>query len=151
LYIFKKDDGYITLNEFLDVEMVRQMCLEEIKKDRRILGDTRAKASVIMKLSQAFDFDKAPDYLDWKNFVRMVIMNKMKGFPEEVKQNGMFIGCMHFMDPYNFDLDRVERCCIHYTTPDLRLIPFCSFNIFHRAEVEKKYSVPLKKNADADA
>ena len=24
------------------------------------------------------------------------------------------VGAMHFMDGYNFDLERVERCGIHY-------------------------------------
>jgi len=61
--------------------------------------------------------------------------------PPILKKKGLFVGCMHFMDPYNFDLERVERCCIHYATPDLRLIPFCSYNIFHRASVEEKFSI----------
>jgi uncharacterized radical SAM superfamily Fe-S cluster-containing enzyme len=35
---------------------------------------------------------------------------------------------MHFMDRYNYDLSRVQRCCIHYATPDGKLIPFCTYN-----------------------
>ncbi|MDR0439226.1 MAG: radical SAM protein, partial [Methanocalculaceae archaeon] len=31
-------------------------------------------------------------------------------------KNALFIGMMHFMDYFNYDTDRVERCCIHYTT-----------------------------------
>ena len=55
----------------------------------------------------------------------------------------VMIGSMHFMDPYNFDLQRVQRCCIHYAVPDGRIIPFCTMNSIHRAEIEKKFSVPL--------
>ncbi len=29
--------------------------------------------------------------------------------------NLLFIGSMHFMDPYNFDLARVRKCVIHYS------------------------------------
>ena len=56
----------------------------------------------------------------------------------------VLIGCMHFMDGYNFDLERVERCCIHYAVPDGRIIPFCTMNTIHRPEVEKKFGTPIK-------
>jgi len=34
------------------------------------------------------------------------------------------------MDPYNYDINRVQRCCIHYGSPDGRVIPFCTYNVF---------------------
>ena len=39
----------------------------------------------------------------------------------------------------------MERCAIHYATPDLRVIPFCAYNSGpeYRREIEAKYSVPL--------
>jgi len=52
----------------------------------------------------------------------------------------MMIGSMHFMDPYNFDLERVQRCIIHYATPDGRLIPFCTMNTIHRQEIERQFA-----------
>jgi len=42
------------------------------------------------------------------------------------------------------DLERVQRCGIHYATPDGRVIPFCSYNSLHREEVERRFSVPLE-------
>ena len=47
---------------------------------------------------------------------------------------------MHFMDRYNYDIERVQRCCIHYATPDGKLIPFCTYNggpVHTRAGMEK--------------
>jgi len=35
---------------------------------------------------------------------------------------------MHFMDAYNYDLDRVSRCGVHYSAPDGRIYPFCTYN-----------------------
>jgi len=55
----------------------------------------------------------------------------------------LLVSAMHFMDPYNFDLDRVRRCCIHYAVPDGRIIPFCTMNSIHRPAIEKKFSVTL--------
>lgn len=58
----------------------------------------------------------------------------------------VMVGDMHFMDPYNFDLERVERCGIHYAIPDGRIIPFCSMNTIHRQKIEETFSVPLKRS-----
>jgi len=55
----------------------------------------------------------------------------------------LMISSMHFMDPYNFDLERVQRCCIHYAVPDGRIIPFCTMNSIHRPRVEKQLGIPL--------
>lgn len=60
-------------------------------------------------------------------------------------RNTLFIGIMHFMDPYNFDVERVKRCGIHYITPSLKIIPFCSYNIFYREKIEKLFAQPFKK------
>jgi uncharacterized radical SAM superfamily Fe-S cluster-containing enzyme len=49
------------------------------------------------------------------------------------------------MDLYNYDIERVKRCAIHYATPDGKIIPFCAYNTgpVYREEVEKKFSIPL--------
>ncbi len=60
----------------------------------------------------------------------------------EFMRKVVLIGCMHFMDPYNFDLQRVQRCCIHYAFPDGKLIPFCTMNSIHRSRLERSYSRP---------
>jgi uncharacterized radical SAM superfamily Fe-S cluster-containing enzyme len=52
---------------------------------------------------------------------------------------------MHFMDSYNYDVERVKRCVIHYSAPDGMIYPFCAYNsgpVF-RERVEKQFSVPL--------
>jgi len=145
LYMFEKDGSYIPLSRFMDLEEARRIVLEEVESDRKILGDLRSKMSLVLKLATTIDMSKAPKYFDWKEMLKGVVINKLTKVSETLKQKGMFIGCMHFMDPYNFDLDRVERCCIHYATPDNRLIPFCSYNTIHRDGVEKKYAMRYQK------
>ena len=39
---------------------------------------------------------------------------------------------IQFMDRYNFDLGTVKRSCIHFATPDGRMIPFDTYNNFYR-------------------
>ncbi len=60
-------------------------------------------------------------------------------------RNVIMIGAMHFMDPYNFDLERVERCGIHYAVPDGRIIPFCTMNSLHRERIERQFAKPLQQ------
>jgi len=52
----------------------------------------------------------------------------------------LLLGCMAFMDQYNFDVNRVRRCVIHYVTPSLKVIPFCAYNNIHRIETEEEYA-----------
>jgi hypothetical protein len=54
---------------------------------------------------------------------------------------------MHFMDAYNYQVERVKRCTIHYSSPDGRIYPFCTYNSGHafRHEVERGHSVPKEE------
>jgi uncharacterized radical SAM superfamily Fe-S cluster-containing enzyme len=63
----------------------------------------------------------------------------------DLQRKAILLSSMHFMDPYNFDLERVQRCVIHYAVPDGRIIPFCAMNSIHRAEVERKLGVPIEE------
>lgn len=49
---------------------------------------------------------------------------------------------MHFQDRYNFDVERVKRCNILYSTPD-GIYPFCTYNggPTYRTFFERAYSV----------
>ena len=79
-----------------------------------------------------------------RKFVLRVLMEGDYQSLGDFVRTALMISSMHFMDPYNFDLERVQRCVIHYAVPDGRIIPFCTMNSIHRPEVEKKLGVPLK-------
>jgi len=59
-----------------------------------------------------------------------------------IRRRLLLIGCMAFMDPYTFDVERAHHCVIHYTTPDNRIIPFCVYNMFYRKQIEHQFSIP---------
>jgi hypothetical protein len=63
----------------------------------------------------------------------------------DLQRKSLLLSSMHFMDLYNFDIERVQRCVIHYAVPDGRIIPFCSMNNFHRANIEKELGMPIKE------
>jgi uncharacterized radical SAM superfamily Fe-S cluster-containing enzyme len=63
----------------------------------------------------------------------------------KIRRRIFLLGCMAFMDSYNFDVNRVRRCVIHYITPDKKIIPFCAYNNIHRVAIEKEYAARLKR------
>ena len=63
----------------------------------------------------------------------------------KIRRRIFLLGCMAFMDSYNFDVNRVRRCVVHYITPDLKIIPFCAYNNVHRVAIEKAYAERQKK------
>jgi uncharacterized radical SAM superfamily Fe-S cluster-containing enzyme len=78
-------------------------------------------------------------------FISALIFNSDYHSLDHLHHSMIFISSMHFMDPYNFDLERVKRCVIHYPVPDGRIIPFCAMNNLYRQEIEKKFSRPFKE------
>jgi len=77
--------------------------------------------------------------------LRGVFLEGKKDALADFAWNMVFIGAMHFQDGYNYDIERVKRCVIHYVTPDQTIIPFCAYNggPTYRTEVEKKHSISL--------
>ncbi len=48
---------------------------------------------------------------------------------QNIQRNSFSISAMAFQDVWNVNLDRIKDCCIHVVTDDLRLIPFCMYNL----------------------
>lgn len=63
----------------------------------------------------------------------------------KIRRRIFLLGCMAFMDSYNFDVNRVRRCVVHYITPDKKIIPFCAYNNVHRVAIEKAYAAKQRK------
>ena len=91
-----------------------------------------------LKLSLAFR------HLKEKAFASDIISNLLKRGDYESLANLMddviMLGMIHFMDPWNLDLERLRSCDIHYGSPDGRIIPFCAYNNIYRSEVEMVFS-----------
>ncbi|MGI5964475.1 MAG: tetraether lipid synthase Tes [Candidatus Methanomethylophilaceae archaeon] len=148
-YLFKSDDGnVIPMPHFIDVKKFSDGLDELASK----MSDSKFKkfyaTKVLKLLNKCIDESKIPDGMSKKKFIKMlysVMGNKSKKNLASFSWRAMYIGAMHFQDSYNYDLARVERCAIHYITPDLKVIPFCAYNggPEYRSKVEEKFSMPL--------
>ena len=56
---------------------------------------------------------------------------------------------MQFIDAHSFDVRSVKKTCVHIVHLDGRLIPFDTYNLFYRDDLEKSRLLPLRKNAEA--
>lgn len=148
-YLYKGDDGKITpIPKFIDVD---KFYFGMVELGERI-DKARFKKLYALKVLKLVDKciieSGLPDGMtkkDFKRLIKSLITDDSKSTLAQFSWRTMFIGGMHFQDSYNYDIQRVERCAIHYATPDLRVIPFCAYNSGpeYRQEIEAKYSVPL--------
>lgn len=52
---------------------------------------------------------------------------------EDLAPSDIFrIAITSFLDPYNFDVRRVMKCCIHHVLPSGHVVPFCAYNVLYR-------------------
>ena len=59
--------------------------------------------------------------------------------PDAIGYDNVFrVIIMQFLDPFNFDVRSVKKTCVHIVHPDGRIIPFDTYNIFYRGELEEK-------------
>jgi hypothetical protein len=71
----------------------------------------------------------APEGMGYENLFRVIIMD--------------------FIDAYSFDVRSVKKSCVHIVHPDGRLIPFDTYNLFYRDDLERTRLAPLRKRAEA--
>jgi len=135
-YMFIEGDRVTPVSEYLNVDRTFET-FEKAGKKMAEGKETRAKMQIVAGLIGNIKFKALSKYL------RAVILRSDYLSLNLMHHDMMMIGSMHFMDAYNFDLERVQRCIIHYATPDGRLIPFCTMNNIHREKVERQFAKPI--------
>jgi len=139
-YVFVEGDRYIPITRFLDVKGLMEL-LEKEAMHAYGLGDRlRVVKELIEKIPRFVDRERSPIKVDVAKLIINIIKEGDTVALAEFHRKSVFIGAMHFQDAYNFDLERVKRCGIHYIVPDGRVIPFCAYNTIHRDRLEKKFA-----------
>ena len=52
---------------------------------------------------------------------------------------------VQFIDAFSFDVRSVKKTCVHIVHPDGRLIPFDTYNLFYRDDLEERVLTPLRE------
>ncbi|MGA3090089.1 MAG: radical SAM protein [Terriglobales bacterium] len=70
--------------------------------------------------------------------------------PDNITYENVFrIIIMQFIDAHSFDVRSVKKTCVHIVHPDGRLIPFDTYNLFYRDDLETIRLSPLRQNAES--
>ncbi|NJE25503.1 radical SAM protein [Thermococcus sp. MV5] len=147
-YIFLDENRVIPISRFLDVEGFVEFLeerVEEIKEWNSLgrLQKLKLGAEIFLKFKSFCDEDYAPKSFDVLKIMRHAFTHGTYEALGEFHNRTLFLGMMHFMDEYNYDIERVERCVIHYALPDGRIVPFCTFNVIpelYRDKIQTQFS-----------
>jgi len=150
LFISPDKKEIVAAPEFIDVESM----LLDLDKFARTVPKSRFKSFARMKaftsIKKHFREDKAPKGLTFTSFLMTLqgLMDKRIGRSHDGKERTyktLLVAGMHFMDAYNYDVDRARRCVVHYAAPNGFLYPFCTYNSgpTFRNMIESKFSQPL--------
>lgn len=133
--IVEKDGSYTPITKYVDVDK-----FAGIFWDIYYSGVKGKKTMAKMKLLKLLPMVKS-DLV--RNLIKNVITKGSYEALGELMHRVIMLGIMHFQDVWNFDVDRVQRCAIHYATPDGKIRSFCTYNSIYRSEVEKQFAVPI--------
>lgn len=143
-YIFMEDEKPLPVTRFIDVEGL----LAFIDKESEIKGPLKKLrvASAFLKNIDSFvNYDKAPKGFNLKKLLKDAAIggdyNSLRGF----HYKSLFVGSMWFQDSFNLNVDRLQRCVIHYTTLE-GIVPFCAYNGLGIGDkIREKHSIPIKE------
>ncbi len=147
-YVIRSKKGtYMGISKFVDVWGLYKDALEIAQSLEGSFAQRMRIAIRSLKITQYFDEKYAPPELKLRKMIRNIILKGTKQALGDLHWRVLFIGAMHFMDRFNYDVERVQRCVVHYVTPDGRLIPFCAYNTGGtlRREIESKFSMTFEE------
>lgn len=155
-YVYVDGDDLVPITDFLEVDAFLA-ALDDLAShydgDLGRLDRARAAARLAWELHRTVDADAAPDGARVGRWLLEALTAGSYEGLVEFHRNSLFLGTMHFMDPYNYDVDRVERCDIHYSMPDGRVAPFCAYNVLpglYRDPAQARHAVSAEEWLERD-
>ncbi|MCD6428846.1 MAG: radical SAM protein [Desulfurococcales archaeon] len=140
---------FIPITRFIDVDGFLSYLMEKANELRSGKGKLLVGSKILFNIITKFiKWSEVPSEIRGSIAKLLVNIFTKQSYDAlgEWHYRFLFIGMMHFMDLYNYDVQRVMRCNIHYLMPDGRIIPFCTFNVLnevYRDYVQKKYMFTL--------
>jgi len=158
VYVDREKRKLIPITEFIDatrfLKDVRQLSYSPFRKVMlgvELLPDAikhlSFRKALAKKISDYIIQDELPNGKKLSDILDRVVEEGNYKALREFHYNFLFIGMMHFQDYYNYDINRVQRCSIHYAAGD-KIIPFCTYNVFpdiYRDRFLKAHAVEGKK------
>ncbi len=148
-YVFRNDKGTMTpITRFVDIEGFFEYLGEQADALEAGKNKHWLLLKMLRRLGSFIDSKQAPKEFNLRHILYNALIKHDYNALGAFHEKSLFVGMMHFQDKFNYDIERVKRCCIHYAMTDGRIIPFCAFNVipeWYRDKNQKSQGVPIKK------
>jgi hypothetical protein len=143
-YIFMNEGKPLPITRFIDVEGLLNFVDKQTGK-KGPLKKLRIASSFLRNLNNFVDYKNAPQGFDLIKMIKDAAIggsyDSLRGF----HYKSLFVGSMWFQDAWNLNIDRLQRCVIHYTTLE-GIVPFCSYNgLGYGEKIREKHSISIKE------
>ena len=123
----------------------RDVLLDRARNTIVVERDPETRKAFLRLFSTAVGSDAAPSRL-----ADLLCCLPQAAAPGAIGYDRLFrVLILEFADAHSFDLRSIKKTCIHIVQPDGRLIPFDTFNLFYRGELETTRLRPLREWAAA--
>ncbi len=152
-YVFPEFEGFgterrvkrfVPITDFVDVDGFYAFLKEKAAELRKGKNKYMVLMSVVRNLGKFIYRERQPEGIDLRKLIAKIFLKRGDySALGEFHYKSLFLGMMHFMDLYNYDVQRVMRCNIHYLSPDGRIIPFCTYNVLpdiYRDKIIKEHA-----------
>ncbi|MEM1521025.1 MAG: radical SAM protein [Candidatus Korarchaeum sp.] len=152
--VFESSNGkrelkrFVPITDFVDVEGFYEFLSEKAREMTEGANRLMTLLKVVYKLPSFIEREKQPPGVDLIKILRNILLRRSYEALGEFHYKSLFLGMMHFMDLYNYDVQRVLKCDIHYFSPDGRMIPFCTYNVLsdvYRDAVLREHSMSFEE------
>ena len=133
LLFVDQDRRAVPITRFVDLYGLLKEIDGLAGRTQEVRFKTLSKVRALQALHRYFRSDRAPEGLTFFRFLQTLDGFADKKYSWDDRYRGytyktFYLAGMHFMDAYNYDLERVCRCGVHYAAPDGRMYPFCTYN-----------------------
>jgi uncharacterized radical SAM superfamily Fe-S cluster-containing enzyme len=143
-YIFYEDGKPVPITRFIDVEGLLGFIDRQSEK-KGPLKKIRIASIFLKNLNNFVDKEKAPHGFDLVKLVKDAALGGSYDSLRVFHYKSLFVGSMWFQDAWNLNVDRLQRCVIHYTTLE-GIVPFCAYNgLGYGDKIREKHSIPIKE------
>jgi len=141
-YIFMDNGEPIPVTRFINVDGLIDF-IDKQSDTKGPLKKIRIGSAFLKHIDEFVYDDKAPEGFNLKKLLKDAAIggsyDSLRGF----HYKSLFVGSMWFQDAFNLNVDRLQRCVIHYATEE-GIVPFCAYNGLGIGDkIREKHSVPI--------
>ncbi len=143
-YVFDKDGELLPITRFLDVEKFMKL-IENLSETTGRFKRAKMATKVMKNISEIADEEKSPEGFSVKEILTNIVTKGSYEALGKFHHKSLFLGSMWFQDVWNINIDRLQNCVIHYTTPE-GMVPFCAYNGLGVGDkIREKHSIPVEE------